>query len=527
MSEGGGERLSRSYAYNSFGDISALTEETTSNSFTYDGLGRLTSAYGRTYSYDAANRLTSFNGQVYNYYDSGPYHAVDRIGDFDRFDYDANGNMVTRNKGLSSQQTLVWDAENRLSQVQDNNGDLVEQYWYDVDGARVKKVSGTTTTYTFFAQYEEEVTDGVTTVVSYYTFGSMRVAVKRGNTLYHLHGDHLGSTSLTTAGSAVEASRTYYAYGSERAATGDLQTDRTFTGQKSDATGLMYYNARYYDPGLGTFVSPDSLVPGAGQVVNYNRFLYAKANPLKYADPSGHIPFLVILVVAGVVGGLSNAVGNAAVQVKENWDSERSWQENITDFNKKEAAIAFGYGFASGSLAPVLGPGPALAANFVLGAGQEITTDMVVHDKSFVESVDWETAESAILSAAGGYIQTRIPRKISTTSRPLPGGREPLELSINPVDKWYGDPELIEGNIRSLGGKQLQAITGTRSLLGATSGNAPLSEAMSTLGVEPYVQGATDWVEEKAEQVMRKVQDIIWGGGGDRLHDREPLHFMI
>ena len=65
--------------------------------------------------------------------------------------------MTVRNKGLSSQQTLVWDDENRLSQVQDNNGDLLEQYWYDVDGARVKKTSGTTTTYTFFAHYEEEV----------------------------------------------------------------------------------------------------------------------------------------------------------------------------------------------------------------------------------------------------------------------------------------------------------------------------------------------------------------------------------
>ena len=262
LSEGGDERLSRSYAYNSFGDITALTEGTTSYTFNYDGLGRLTEAYGRTYSYDAANRLTSFNGQVYNYYDSGPYHAVDRIGDFDRFDYDANGNMVKRNKGLSDQQTLVWDAENRLSQVRDNNGDLVEQYWYDVDGARVKKTRGSTTTYTFFAQYEEEVTNGVTTVVSYYTFGSMRIAVRRGNTLYHLHGDHLGSTSLTTRGSTTTASRTYYAYGSERSASGDLQTDRTFTGQKRDATGLLYDNARYYDPALGTFISLSAVLTG-------------------------------------------------------------------------------------------------------------------------------------------------------------------------------------------------------------------------------------------------------------------------
>ena len=63
---------------------------------------------------DDANRLTAFNGQTYGYGDGGPYHAVDRIGGNDRFDYDANGNMTARNKGLASQQTLVWDAQNWL-----------------------------------------------------------------------------------------------------------------------------------------------------------------------------------------------------------------------------------------------------------------------------------------------------------------------------------------------------------------------------------------------------------------------------
>ena len=100
----------------------------------------------------------------------------------------------------------------------------------------------------------------------------------------------MGSASLTTAGSAVEASRAYYAYGAERSATGDLKTDRTFTGQKSDASGLLYYNARYYDPALGTFISPDAIVPDPVLVIDYNRFLYARGNPFKYADPDGHCP---------------------------------------------------------------------------------------------------------------------------------------------------------------------------------------------------------------------------------------------
>ena len=49
----------------------------------------------------------------------------------------------------------------------------------------------------------------------------------------------------------------------------------------------MYYNARYYDPALGTFISPDSIIPDPGMVIDYNRFLYVRGNPFKYTDPSG------------------------------------------------------------------------------------------------------------------------------------------------------------------------------------------------------------------------------------------------
>ena len=228
--------------------------------------------------------------------------------------YNANDNMVKRNKGLSGEQTLVWDDENRLSQVQDDQGNLLERYWYGAAGMRVKKTSGSTTTYTFFGHYEEEVTDGVTTAVSYYSFGGLRIAVKRGNTLFHLHGDHLGSTSLTTRGSSETASRADYAYGAERSASGDLKTDHTFTGQKRDATGLMYYNACYYDPALGTFISPDSMVPGAGQVINYNRFLYARGNPFKYSDPSRY-------------ASDPSGVNTGECSTQECWEERFKWNE--------------------------------------------------------------------------------------------------------------------------------------------------------------------------------------------------------
>ncbi|MFN3982268.1 MAG: RHS repeat-associated core domain-containing protein [Caldilinea sp.] len=49
-----------------------------------------------------------------------------------------------------------------------------------------------------------------------------------------------------------------------------------------------YYNARWYDPALGHFLSPDTLVPEAGNALDYHRYAYVRFNPLKYHDPSGH-----------------------------------------------------------------------------------------------------------------------------------------------------------------------------------------------------------------------------------------------
>jgi len=49
-------------------------------------------------------------------------------------------------------------------------------------------------------------------------------------------------------------------------------------------------NARYYDPAIGAFVSPDTLVPDASLVSDYNRYAYSRGNPLGYSDPNGHEP---------------------------------------------------------------------------------------------------------------------------------------------------------------------------------------------------------------------------------------------
>jgi RHS repeat-associated protein len=53
---------------------------------------------------------------------------------------------------------------------------------------------------------------------------------------------------------------------------GTHPADHRFTGQISDASELIFMNAWYYDPVLGSFVSPDTIVPEPGQPHGYNRY---------------------------------------------------------------------------------------------------------------------------------------------------------------------------------------------------------------------------------------------------------------
>jgi hypothetical protein len=52
---------------------------------------------------------------------------------------------------------------------------------------------------------------------------------------------------------------------------------------------LYYYNARYYDPAIGRFISADSIIQDFANPQSYNRYSYVQNNPLKYIDPSGNL----------------------------------------------------------------------------------------------------------------------------------------------------------------------------------------------------------------------------------------------
>lgn len=63
---------------------------------------------------------------------------------------------------------------------------------------------------------------------------------------------------------------------------------------------MLWYNSRHYDPQLGRFIQPDSIVPLASQGVQaYDRYGYVNNNPVRYTDPTGHCILCLSIAVAG------------------------------------------------------------------------------------------------------------------------------------------------------------------------------------------------------------------------------------
>lgn len=110
-----------------------------------------------------------------------------------------------------------------------------------------------------------------------------------GGTLYYLYNDHLNTASLTTGSDgAIQYQMRFYPYGVPYFQLGADVSDFGFTDQRNESTGLMDFDARYYDPLIGRFVSADTLVPGYENPQALNRYAYALGNPVNYVDPSGH-----------------------------------------------------------------------------------------------------------------------------------------------------------------------------------------------------------------------------------------------
>jgi RHS repeat-associated protein len=272
--------------------------------YDYDKLNRLQTAteksgsltgtptWSQNYGYvDAANHYGQYGnlrvtgdeviptGMTCASYDA----ATNRCADTG-YGYDGAGNTVS----YPGSRTATYDAENRQTSLTDVG---TWQYGYDGEGRRVKKTStGQTVTYVYDARGQLAAESGSTPDTTC--------------TTCYVTADHLGSTRLVTDGSGTVKRRIDmlpfgYDIGSswgQRSTVAGYQSPDTFnpkfTGKVRDyesGLGLDYFGARYLSSAQGRFTSPDPMMASAhaSDPQSWNRYAYARNNPLKYVDPDG------------------------------------------------------------------------------------------------------------------------------------------------------------------------------------------------------------------------------------------------
>ncbi len=149
----------------------------------------------------------------------------------------------------------------------------------------MKRVLDGDATYYLGDTYEQDIpATGASQTTIHFTHSGMTVGSSIDGTLWVTAADHLGSSNITRNTAGTTSQQRYTPHGTRRGGGGNtLPVDRTYTGQTDDpGTGLIDYNARNYDPTLGRFTQPDTILDGL------NRYTYVHNNPLNHTDPSGH-----------------------------------------------------------------------------------------------------------------------------------------------------------------------------------------------------------------------------------------------
>ena len=150
--------------------------------------------------------------------------------------------------------------------------------------------------------YEKLTAGGSTKELHYIPTPSGTVAIHiktngSGGTTYYLLKDYLGSIMKVVDASGNEKEEhSYDAWGNHRNPSNWVLSDFSTTLGIRGYTGhehlpyfqLVNMNGRMYDPVLGRMLSPDNFVPDATNSQDFNRYTYARNNPLKFIDPTGN-----------------------------------------------------------------------------------------------------------------------------------------------------------------------------------------------------------------------------------------------
>ena len=301
------------YGYDSLYRLTQVTPSISSGPglpnerYTYDKLGnRLTDnnrGGANAWQYDGNNQLTkSYNGD---------HQAVTER-------YDANGSLIQKSTPATdpyNNQKFLYDAGNRLIEVQDQNGNPIASYQYDPLGRRIRKTeyrglngsswlalsSPRTTTFYYTdeglaAEYQQTGNNPAELKTQYGwepngMWGTSPLFLKTARSgqttaeYFYSQNDHLGTPQqlISQDGEMVWAQRAE-AFGKTTVVLDTVTNNLRFPGQYYDQETNTHYNYfRDYDPNQGRYVQKDPI----GRLGGLNVYSYVDSGPIRFVDVSG------------------------------------------------------------------------------------------------------------------------------------------------------------------------------------------------------------------------------------------------
>jgi len=168
-----------------------------------------------------------------------------------------------------------------------------------------------------------------TTIAAEYMLARSLIFREAGGVKETYHFDWIGSArALTDASQVVIATNNYEAFGAVVGSTGSSGNAYKYDGAwryRDDGDfGLLHVGARYYEPGVGRWVSEDTVAD------SINRYQYVHGHPTIAVDPTGLwgilgsnpiYPLLRFRICRGIARGGGKPIVNKCPKPRVDWQT--------------------------------------------------------------------------------------------------------------------------------------------------------------------------------------------------------------
>lgn len=213
------------------------------------------------------------------------------------FSYDAMGNPTA-----AGAKTLTWHGKELAGYTE---GTASVSYAYNHDRLRLRKtVNGSATDYCYNGTVLISQTSGQDKLLFSYGADGKAVSVRHirtgssasTNDYYYLRNAQGDIIAILNSSGTKVVEYTYDSWGKQLTCTGSLASTLgalnplRYRGYVYDEETSWYYlQSRYYDPGIGRFISADVYLSTGQGVLGCNAYCYCGNNPVNNLDASGFI----------------------------------------------------------------------------------------------------------------------------------------------------------------------------------------------------------------------------------------------